>query len=330
MDAVLSCMVSDSLGPGTISRTLSSELAKYLDLAGGVALRDYHRAIECSCTALGLDRGAKVLISPLSPAAYFTVFAERAIEPVFADVDSSSPCVTEETVAAALAAVGSVDAVVIETTIGYSPILRELDVPIVEDVSRGLGGHNGHERNGSRGDVVIVGLEPDSIITAGGGAVVLAGKRKPHTALKAAVDSFGRELFLPDMNSALGLTQIKEIESFVAKRQEIAQMFSRAMMRSRHQTPVQPGDGENVFYSFPVLLRSGMKDVATYARKNGVESEPAFSDSILGRYGEIESVQGWDLPNAKAWLLRCVLFPLYPMLTKKDRELITRVLGTLP
>jgi dTDP-4-amino-4,6-dideoxygalactose transaminase len=223
-----------------------------------------------------------------------------------------------------------VDAVVLETTLGYTPVAGSLGVPIIEDISQGVGGHDGRERAGSRGDVVVMGLEPEHIITAGGGAVVLAAGRKLHTGLKRLADSLGRDLLLPDMNSSLGLTQIKEIESFVAKRSEIAQIFSRAMMRSKHKTPVQPGDGENVFFSFPVLLNSGLKDVATYARKNGVETRPAFTDAILGRFGEVDTGASPDLPNAKAWLMRCILFPLFPTLTKKDLELITRVLGTLP
>lgn len=328
MDAVLTCMVSDSLGPGTICKTLSAEVAKYLDLAGGIALRDYHRAVDTACAVLNLTRGSRVIVSPLSPSVYYRVFTERGIEMVFPDVEEASPCVTED----AIRRLGdiSVDAVVLETTLGYSPLVGNLGVPVIEDISQGVGGHDGRERVGCRGDVVIVGLEPEHIITAGGGAIVLVAGRKLHSGLKSIADSLGRDLLLPDMNSSLGLTQIKEIESFVGKRGEIAQIFSRAMMRSKHKTPVQPGDGENVFFSFPVLLRSGLKDVAAYARKNGVETQPAFADTILGRFGEIDTDAASELPNAKAWLMRCILFPLFPTLTKKDLELITRVLGTLP
>jgi dTDP-4-amino-4,6-dideoxygalactose transaminase len=333
MDAVLTCMVSDSLGPGSISRDLSSQLAKYLDLPGGIALREYRRAVETACGLLGIGEGTRVLLSPLLPSVYFDVLHRRGATMVFADVEESGVCLSMESIGA----IGEVDCdrAIVDTTLGYSPDLRglrERGAAIIEDISQGIGGHNGHERNGSLGDCVIVGLEPDDIITAGGGTVVLSGSRKTQTALKSAAAELGRDVFLPDMNSALGLTQIKELENFVARRQEIAHVFARAMMRSNHRTPVQPGDGENVHYSFPVILRSGMKDVMAYARKNGVETVPAFSGSILAQHGEIIRQENGPaaLPNASSLLMRCLLFPLYPTLTKKDRDLISRVLSTLP
>jgi perosamine synthetase len=35
-------------------------------------------------------------------------------------------------------------------------------------------------------------------------------------------------------------------------------------------------------------------------------------------------------PNARSLVLRCLLFPLYPMLGKRDVEAVCRVLSTMP
>jgi dTDP-4-amino-4,6-dideoxygalactose transaminase len=227
------------------------------------------------------------------------------------------------------AAENGADAVIVDTALGFCPDLEGLSalgIPMVEDVSQGLGAHTGDRRAGTFGSYTVVGLEPEHIITAGGGALVLAGGRKEQSALKSELEALPAEVLLPDVNSALGLTQIRELERFLDRRREVAAPFARAVAGSRHRMPAQPGDGENVFYSFPVVLETGMKEVVAYARKHDVEVVAAFAESVLSRRGDLEE----SLPQAAAYYLRCVRFPLYPLLRNSEAERISRILATLP
>ena len=67
---------------------------------------------------------------------------------------------------------------------------------------------------------------------------------------------------------------------------------------------------ENIFFSFPLLLASGMKDVQAYARKKGIETGAAFTESIFVWLPEEESTAK-NYPVARSFVLRCLLFPLY-------------------
>jgi dTDP-4-amino-4,6-dideoxygalactose transaminase len=89
---------------------------------------------------------------------------------------------------------------------------------------------------------------------------------------------------------------------------------------------VQQGEAENVYYSFPVLLTAGLREVTQYGRKKGVEVHQAFDGSVLA----LRELPDDGFPNARPFLLRCVLFPLYPSLGKKNVTLVERVLTTLP
>ena len=53
-----------------------------------------------------------------------------------------------------------------------------------------------------------------------------------------------------------------------------------------------------------------------------------FSNTIIARMDE----QGikTDCPNAKSLYLRCLLFPLYPMLGNKNADAVCKVLVSLP
>ena len=90
--------------------------------------------------------------------------------------------------------------------------------------------------------------------------------------------------------------------------------------------PAQPGDGENVFFTFPVMLATGLKEVAAYALKHDVEVVPAFGESMLASRPDLQK----SVPTARAYYLRCAAFPLYPLLRNSETERVSRILSTLP
>jgi len=327
MDAVLTCMVSDSLGPGDITETFVSKVSEYLELPGGVAFREYPRALEIALELLDLSPGAKVVISALSPAFYLDVLRRRGLEPLIADVSPATAAIDPERVSELMC--HGPQAIVAHCPLGYVPdfeALSQLGIPIIEDISSALGSHTGVKRAGNYGRFVIVACEPDGIITAGGGALLLAGGTRELSVLKNYCETLSPFLFLPDMNAALGSVQIVMLEQFIARRKELAQVFIRALLQSEHKTLTQSGEGDNIFYSFPVLLKSSLKDVSVYVRKKGIQTREAFIGSALER---IEG-GGAQFPVAHGFFLRCLLFPLYPALGKKNTELMAKVLATLP
>ncbi|MFP4114695.1 MAG: DegT/DnrJ/EryC1/StrS family aminotransferase [Spirochaetota bacterium] len=372
MDAVLTCMVSDSLGPGSLSDQLTNAVGEYLGLAGGIALRERARAFSLALDRLALEPGSSIVLDPLVPHAYHAVIVDRGMQPVYVDVLDSSLCLDPDQVAEAVTSrtegPNPVGAIVTHTTLGFVPemeTLSGLGVPVIEDISHGIGANTGEQRVGRFGRFVLVAMEPDGVITAGGGTLLLTASKSDRSALRKAADVLSSEAMLPDMNAALGLTQIKEIEKFVSRRAEIAAVYSRAIMRGRHRSPVQPGEAENVYLTFPVLVEGSVQDVTAYARKKGVETAPAFEESVLARYGRRERVAVGalgeavgaaagaidgvaaesrteedvdtlrtilesDYPVARSLLLRCLRFPLYPSLTAKEVATIERVLTTLP
>ena len=327
MDSVLTCMVSDNLGPGIISERLVKDVSEYLGVEGGVALREYRRAIALAMEALGLAKGSKVILSPLCPRVYRDVCIEKEIEILFVDVEPETGCLSTEQIDNYDGQ--EIGAIIVHANLGFASnmeALTEYQVPIIEDISQALGANTGVKRLGSYGNYIIVSMEPECIITSGGGVLLLGKGKKETGVLKRLTESYLPELFLPDFNAALGITQIKTVERFIERRKEIAQIFSRAIMQSRHKILIQKGEGDNIYYSFPIIIDSGMKDVQAYARKKGIETKPAFNGTIIAFLPEEE--KKW--PSAASLYLRCLLFPLYPTLTKPGIGQIEKVLSTLP
>jgi len=320
-------MVADEIGPGKGLSEFVSVLSSYLHRAGGTGFREPLRALEVCLGSLSLEAGDSVILSPLSPGYYLTALRRLSLVPILVDVDEDSACVPYSAVEKAMAE--SPKAVLLHYPAGMVPEVEsicELGIPVVEDISTTLGGHTGELKCGSIGKYTLLTLEDDGIITAAGGSVILAKSNRDLGELRKVAGEYPRSSLLADMNSAFGTAQMKQLEKLLDKRREIARHFDRALLKGRHKPLVQPGEAEGAYYTFPVQLRSGLKDVQRYARKNGIETVPAFAESVIAQF----QPEGFPCPNARNLLLRCLLFPLYPTLGSRNVERIVTVLSTLP
>jgi perosamine synthetase len=327
MGSVLSCIVSDKIGPGEISRELASRIAHLLGHAGGVTLANTYLAVSVALEALGLVRGDPVVLPALAPAVWLRVLEDRGMVPLVADVEADSGAIDPQQ-CATLVQKGA-KAILVPHTLGLMVDvegLRAHGVPVMEDASQAFGGRAGDKWCGSVADVCLLSLEPESIVTCGGGALVVARNRQTAAALKRIQESSPLYSQLSDMNAALGISQLAALDAFVAARREIAAVYAQSLLKSRHKPLVQKIDAENVLSSFPVTLSDGMKEARQYALKKSIDTVPAFAGTIAA----LEESPAAHCGNARSLVLRCLLFPLYPMLGKRDVEGVCRVLATLP
>lgn len=326
MDAVLNCMVSDRIGFGKAASQLIKDLCDYLGLKGGLAFKEYYRALRTALDGLELEAGDSVIISALAPNLYSIVLQDAGLNPLIVDVDPDSSLMDPVGIEANA---DKAKAVIVNYEMGFVPDMEriiEAGLPVIEDISMALGAEKDEKRAGTWGQFTVLNMDEDGLITTGGGAAVIAGSRKGSLKLSQLAETFHPTVFLPDMNASLGIVQLKSLGEYLELRTEIADIFSKSLMRSRHKKLIQKIEAVNVHYSFPVILETGIHEIAAYARKKNILTENAFSGSVVAYSEDVQS----RCPNAKALLLRCVNFPLYPMLGKSNITDIARVLSSLP
>jgi dTDP-4-amino-4,6-dideoxygalactose transaminase len=277
---------------------------------------------------IDLKESENIIISALAPAVYLDVFHEKNISYIVADVDPDSGLINMESVKKCFNE--NTRAMIVHYTLGFVPDMekfKELEILLIEDISHSLGSRLNDTFSGSSGDFCIISLDMENIITAGQGGVLLARDRKNIKEIKNT--DFLENYFLSDFNASLGLAQLKQLNHFIEIRKDLNNLFSGRLMQSRHKSLIQDRENaENIPFSFPVILETGMNEVQKFALKKDISTYRAFSNSIISRMEEQDTAA--DCPNAKSLLLRCLLFPLYPMLGNKNAETIGKVLVSLP
>ncbi|MCR5612177.1 DegT/DnrJ/EryC1/StrS family aminotransferase [Treponema sp.] len=362
MDAVLTCMVDEKIGPGEINARLIQTVKEFFGCAGALALRSPDIAVMYALKACGLEKGSKVMISALAPGWQLFAVKEAGYEPLILDVDIATSCVTATIVEEGIKNGGRL--LILHEPLGILPDfdgIMALGIPVIEDVSQSAGAmivetpEEGQKteakkesdtpaevkgkKAGCFGIFSVCALEEHDVITAGGGAIVMAAGRRDWPVLKQFSDSIPGIQMLPDINAALAFVQIKEFKRNEQSRKEIFNLYNRSIMAGKNKTFVRDTEYGSTAYSFPLILESGFKDVKQYTAKKDIEIVQAFSDSVIGTLEKLKEnlLEEEKIPydysnckNAKALYLRTALFPLYPRLSRSQIEKISKVLGTLP
>jgi dTDP-4-amino-4,6-dideoxygalactose transaminase len=341
MDAVLTAMVEDKIGPGERARLLIGNAKEQLRFDYCLSLRSPAIALFLALKALDLEDGQGVIISALSPRYYRQVIEDLRLKPLYADVGASSPCMSRETIERVLSAPAEGAAetsacgekpvprcIVIHHGLGFTPdmaAVMELGLPVIEDISQSCGSVPAEGTEPVYGTFTILGLEERDMLTSGGGALLYAMNRRDASVLRNFGD-LPPEFCLPDLNAALATVQFRESAKNLARRKEIAQVYARSSLQTRHKRFISPEGWEYNNYAFPLILETGLKDVCAYARKKDITVESAFADTPAG----LGMVNTGLCPESYSLSLRTVLFPLYPRLRSQELERVSKLILTLP
>ena len=119
-------------------------------------------------------------------------------------------------------------------------ISKKYNLKIIEDAAEALGSKYNNRHVGTFGDIGILSFNGNKIITTGGGGALLTNNRKYYnyanhiskTARKKHsflldYDDIGYNYRMPDLNAALGISQIKKINDILIKKKKITLKYKK-------------------------------------------------------------------------------------------------------
>jgi dTDP-4-amino-4,6-dideoxygalactose transaminase len=329
MDSVLSCMVTDKIGPGDRNKELVEKGCEFFSAQNGYAFRDPARAFEVLLRG-EFDESGAVFLSPLAPD-YYRAGAENAgCELVYMDVDGETGCIDYKIFDEIDKSGYENYLVVADSPAGNVVDLAEFienGITVVEDVTSVAGLESDDYKPGSVADYIFLSLENDSLVTASGGALLLGREKKHIGKLNKSAALFKDYVFLTDLNSSLAITQLEQLKNKIAKRKTVFSFLVDAAGKSIHHMMKKSHLTEAYVYSFPMLIDTGMNDVLKYTKKREIETRSCFAESIMS---SSSNPADFNTPNALSLFMRCLLFPLHGSIGKSDCEYLSRVITTLP
>lgn len=364
--AVLSVLRSDYLAQGPATRQFEADIAAYVGARFCVAVSSATAGLHLAMAALDLGEGEGVT-SPNTFVATSNAMAYVGLKPVFADIDPETFNLSPDAV---LAAVSDRTRVIAPVHFAGRPaemetlaeIAADHGLPLIEDAAHAIGseyaGGGGRIGNGRYAAMTVFSFHPVKSMTTGEGGAVTTNDEALYERLMLLrshgitrdparladnpgtwwyeQQALGFNYRMTDIQAALGSSQLRKLDGFIARRCEIIRRYREAFADlSWLALPVDAGDQRVCYhlfvarFDFQALGRSRAEVMASLAAE-GVGSQvhyiPVYRQPwYQARAGDQRS----RFPAAEAYYDRSLSLPLYPAMTDEDVERVVTAVRSL-
>ncbi len=362
--AVATALRGDFLTTGPTVEAFEAAFAERVGSADAVACSNGTAALHLALLALGIGPGDICIVPSITFLATANCAAYVGGRVVFADVDPDSGLMTPETLAEALSRcpggrAAAVLPVHLRGDVCDLPALQALaagaGAVLIEDAPHALGSRmdfgSGGEKVGDarHGVMACFSFHPVKTIATGEGGMVTTndsdlasrlrilrshGMTRPRGA-DPWVYEMARPGFnyrLPDINCALGLSQLGRLDHFIARRQRLAGLYDARLARlAPLLTPADsPAWSQPALHLYSVLIDFEAAGIGRAALMQGLASRGIGSQV---HYIPVHSQPFWqeangalDLPGARSWYDRCLSLPLFPAMEDSDVDRVAAAL----
>lgn len=357
--AVETVLRSDYLTCGPVGEQAVKDLCAYTGAKYGVLLNSDTSALHCACIAAGVGPGDEVITTPLTFAASANCALYCGGRPVFADVDSETYEIDPKSIEAnitphtkAVIAVDYTGAVVNIKEIRR--ICDEHHLVFIEDAAHSIGSKYDGQKVGTLADMTCFSFHPVKTITAGEGGAVVTGnvdyyekvllahahgithdknqmEGSPHEGPWYYEQlSLGYNYRMTDIQAALLSSQLKKLDRFGERRQEIVKRYNEAFSQMP-ELIVQKEYPESDSYRHLYILRLNLNRLTCTRRE--------FFDALVAEnivpqihyvpvywfpFYQHMGYKNGLCPNAEEIYSTIMSIPLYPKMTDEDAADVIR------
>lgn len=340
--AVVDVLEGDWLTQGPHIDDFEAALCTVTGARHAVAFTSGTAALHAAAAVAALGPGSTVATSALSFVASANCARYVGAEIDFIDIDATTLNLDPT-------AVPDVDALVAVHYAGLPVDLTRLSTRprvVIEDAAHALGAitPDGPVGNCARSDMCCFSFHPVKTVTTGeGGAVTTNDDDLDHrlrrfrnhgieprpdiAAWYYEVVDTGFNFRMTDMQAALGSSQLRRLETFVARRNEIADRYRRLLSDLPVELPpAAPPGTRHAYHLFPVRV-ANRRQVFEGLRAAGIRAQVHYVP--IHHHPVIRSHRSWTLPETDRAYDRLISIPCYPALADHEQDRVVSVLRDL-
>jgi len=352
ISAVSEALQSDFLTTGPRVAEFEKSLCNFTGASHAVAVNSGTSALDIAVGALELPAGSEIITTPFTFAASANCALYNSCKPVFADIDARTlnldPAQVEKKITKKTRAIVCVDYAGQPCQMGeLSELAQKHGLVLIEDAAHSLGAQYNGKKVGTLADLTTFSFHPVKHITTGeGGAVCtqdngLAAKLRMlrnHGIDKAPSERqgylydmkmLGKNYRITDFQCALGISQMKRLPQFLARRREIAKLYQKELANVKGVSiPEVLPAALHAYHLYPILLdKPKIRDrVFESMRKKGISVNVHYIPTYRFSYYSWMKAKPSDYPNAERAYSRILSLPMYYGLPDNDVSQVVSVL----
>ncbi len=320
---------------GKFVEQIELKIAQYTGANYAIATSSGTSALHISLLMSGVHHENEVITQPLTFIATCNAISYCGAKPIFIDVDKETLGLSPEALQSFLEKntifkgqqcinknTGKViKACIPMHTFGHSCRISEIleicskyNITLIEDAAESLGSFYKERHTGTFGSLGAISFNGNKIITAGGGGCIITNdinlaKRAKHLTTTAKVphkweynhDMVGYNYRMPNLNAALLLAQLENLEVFLKNKRETALAYENFFSGKDLYFIKEPENSKSNYWLNTVILKDREHRDLFLAETNakGIGTRPIWT--LMHKLAIFDKCQSGDLINSK-WL----------------------------
>lgn len=280
---------------GKFVSKFEENFAEFCGSRYGIATCNGTAALHLALKTLGIGENDEVLLPNLTFVATANAVKYTAAEPILVDSETSTwnldPAEIENKITS------KTKAIIVVHLYGHPArmdsilsIARKNNLFVIEDACEAHGALYRGRKVGGIGDLGVFSFYGNKIITTGEGGMIVTNNRKLYERARLLRDhamskfkryyhsQIGFNYRLTNIQAAIGLAQLENIEYLLKRKIEIANVYNE-LLKNVEEVSLPPNEewAKNVFWMYSILIKRGMRDILMKRLLNqGIETRPFF------------------------------------------------------
>lgn len=313
-----------------------------------VAVSSATAGLDIAVQVLDLPAGSEIITTPFTFVASSNCALYNNCTPVFADIDGKTynidPDKIEEKITDKTKAILPVHYAGQPCDMeAIKKIAREHNLAVIEDAAHAIGAEYKGRKIGTIGDLTVFSFHAAKNIVTGEGGIVTTDSEELYKKLlllrshgidKSTLQRYGaaagyeydmkilaRNYRITDIQCAIGLTQLRRFDEFLARRNEIVKIYNRELSQMKEiAIPFVSDNVKHAWHIYTMLLNGINRDsfFKEMKRQNigvNVHYIPVYRHSY---YRERFGIKPEEFPVTEGVFKRIVTLPLFPKMTDED------------
>lgn len=355
IQAVADVLRSDYLTTGPKIAEFEKMVADYVGAKYAVAISNGTSALHAACFAAGIQPGDEVITTPLTFAASSNCVLYCGGTPVFADVDPKTYNIDPEDIRRKIT---DKTKAIIAVHLAGQPcdmdeihkIAKEHDLIVIEDGAHALGSVYKGKKVGTLSDMTTFSFHPVKPITTGEGGMIVTDNEEFYQKMMLFRShgitrdenlmtrndgswfyqqlDLGYNYRITDIQCALGCSQMKKLDRFLARRKEIVARYNEAFADCENIIiPYQLPETESGWHLYIVQLKNcDRRKVFEALREQGIAVNVHYIPVYMHPYYQEHGYKDVHCRNAEEIYSHIVSLPLYPTLTLEEQQYVIETL----
>lgn len=370
VQAVLEVLQSDFLTQGPKVPEFEFQIANYVGAKCAVATNSATSSLHLACLALGVGPGDIVWTSPITFVASANCARYCGADVDFVDIDAETYNLCPHALADKLQQAerdGCLPKVIIPVHLAgqscdmqkISALAKKYDVSVIEDASHAIGArYQGAPIGNCRySDITVFSFHPVKIMTTAEGGMAVTNNRaladkmsllrshgitRDQDLMTHDSDgpwyyqqlSLGFNYRMTELQAALGISQLKRLDQFIAHRHRLADRYCEELKGLPFTLPAQSADAYSSWHLYVIRLQldntkmSHRKAFETL-REGGIGVNLHYIPVHTQPYYQNLGFKWGDFPNAEQYYREAITIPLFVEMSEIELSKVTQLLRQL-